>query len=64
MVQAVVTVRGFEFCGFWGCFSVWKDPGKGRGLVDYYRWCREGFLSILPGIPMFWDVSPVRACTF
>ena len=64
LVQVVVPVRDQYFLGFLGCFRVWMGQGRDEGLVDQYWWCSEGFLRILPRIPMFWAMDPVMAFFF
>ena len=64
LVQAVNHVKACAFFWFLGCFRVLRDMGGDGGLIDQDWWCCVGVLGILTGIPLFWDVAPVRSCAF
>ena len=63
-VWSEAPIRAHGFYEFSGYFRVWRDLGRGGGLVDQDWWQRVGVLINFPGIPLFWAVSPVRDSVF
>ena len=63
-VQAVAPFKVCAFLGFWECFGVWSDLGRGRGLIGQDWWYRVDVLRFFQRSPCFGPWLPLGPVHF